>query len=252
MKSSLYKAIILDADGTIMPARYDALPSETVTKALRKAAQKIHVCIATSRPHKDIKNVLDHLNLPGFSIINGGSQIIDSKTRKIIWEMPLKSKDVRLVYDILKNEIKVPFWFNDGNVDIFIPPQKIPRKVFQIYIRAKFKNSIADSIIDKISHIPGIAIHKVPSWDKGFFDLIITHALATKQHGIFELSKLLGVKTNDMIGVGDGYNDFPLLLSCGLKVAMGNAVSELKEIADYIAPGVEEDGLVDVIERFVF
>jgi hydroxymethylpyrimidine pyrophosphatase-like HAD family hydrolase len=32
---------------------------------------------------------------------------------------------------------------------------------------------------------------------------------------------------------------------------MGNAVPELKKIADYIAPSVENDGVIDVMERFV-
>lgn len=40
-------------------------------------------------------------------------------------------------------------------------------------------------------------------------------------------------------------------MACGLKVAMGNAVQDLKEIADYIAPSVDEDGIADVIEKFV-
>ena len=62
---------------------------------------------------------------------------------------------------------------------------------------------------------------------------------------------MLNIKTDEIIGIGDGYNDFPLLMACGLKVAMGNAVEELKAIADYIAPSVEEDGVVDVINKFV-
>lgn len=76
-------------------------------------------------------------------------------------------------------------------------------------------------------------------------------AQAIKQHGILEVAEMLGISTHEIIGVGDGYNDFPLLMACGLKVAMGNAVSDLKEIADYIAPTVEEDGVADVIEEFV-
>jgi len=40
-------------------------------------------------------------------------------------------------------------------------------------------------------------------------------------------------------------------MACGLKVAMGNATEDLKEIADYIAPTVDEDGVADVIEKFV-
>lgn len=40
-------------------------------------------------------------------------------------------------------------------------------------------------------------------------------------------------------------------MASGLKVAMGNAVDDLKAIADYIAPSVNEDGIVDVIEKFI-
>lgn len=40
-------------------------------------------------------------------------------------------------------------------------------------------------------------------------------------------------------------------MACGLRVAMGNAVDDLKAIADYIAPSVDDDGLAEVIEKFI-
>ena len=49
----------------------------------------------------------------------------------------------------------------------------------------------------------------------------------------------------------DYRNDFPLLMASGLRVAMGNAFSDLKEIAHYIAPSVQQDGVADVIQKFV-
>jgi hydroxymethylpyrimidine pyrophosphatase-like HAD family hydrolase len=81
--------------------------------------------------------------------------------------------------------------------------------------------------------------------------VVISNSLATKQHGIIEVARLLNISTKDIIGVGDGYNDFPLLLACGLKIAMGNANEELKKIADFVAPSVEEDGVATVIEKFI-
>lgn len=227
------------------------MPSKKVTKALTKASKYINVCLATSRPYKDIYHIFDHLNLSGYSIINGGAQIIDVSSRSFVWEQPMLIKDVKAAIDILQREGNIPFWLNDGYKDIRIFTPALPKKIFQIYVGANFTNDMADAIIAKISHLPTIAAHKVPSWNKGFFCIIITHALATKQHGIFEVAKLLDIKTHDMIGIGDGYNDFPLLMACGLKIAMGNAVSELKEIADYIAPPVEDDGVVDIIQRFI-
>jgi len=62
---------------------------------------------------------------------------------------------------------------------------------------------------------------------------------------------MVKIKPQEIIGVGDGPNDYPLLMGSGFKVAMGNAVPELKEIADFIAPSVEEDGVATVIEKFV-
>ncbi len=245
-----YKAIILDVDGTIIPNQKNGMPSLNVTKSLAKAAKHINICLATSRPYKDIVYILDHLHFTGYAIINGGSQIIDSQ-RNFVWEQPMDPEDVQAIVTILKLENVGNTWLSDGKIDIPLSSSAIPERIFQFYISKNFTVSQADELIEKLSHIPNISPHKVPSWTKGFFCVIITHALATKQHGVFEVAKLLGIKTSAMIGVGDGYNDFPLLLACGLKVAMGNAVPELKDIADYIAPTVEQDGVVDIITKFI-
>ena len=62
---------------------------------------------------------------------------------------------------------------------------------------------------------------------------------------------MIGVDAGSMVAAGDSYNDMPLLQVCGLGIAMGNAPDELKAIADYVAPPVEEDGLAVAIEQFI-
>ena len=54
-----------------------------------------------------------------------------------------------------------------------------------------------------------------------------------------------------MVGMGDSYNDYPLFTACGYKIAMGNAPDELKEIADFIAPTVENNGTVVALEHLI-
>ncbi|MEK9178778.1 MAG: HAD hydrolase family protein, partial [Patescibacteria group bacterium] len=98
----------------------------------------------------------------------------------------------------------------------------------------------------------GLAIVKAAAFKgREFFDVYISNGSATKQHAVLKLAEILGIKTNEMIGIGDHYNDFPLLMACGLKVAMEDSVEDLKAIADYVAPSVDEDGVADVIEKFV-
>ena len=108
-----------------------------------------------------------------------------------------------------------------------------------------------EALRKRIDGIPTVSVHILPSWTKRKWTISISHTKATKQHAIFEVAKILGIDTHEIIAIGDGGNDLPLLMACGLKVAMGNAVEDLKEIADYVAPSVEEDGVAHVIEKFV-
>ena len=43
-----------------------------------------------------------------------------------------------------------------------------------------------------------------------------------------------------------------LLSTAGFSVAMGNAPEEIKAIADYVTLDVEEHGLADAINKFIF
>ena len=45
-------------------------------------------------------------------------------------------------------------------------------------------------------------------------------------------------------------NDYEILKAAGTGIAMGNAVSELKEIADYVTADIEEDGIFKACRYF--
>jgi len=92
---------------------------------------------------------------------------------------------------------------------------------------------------------------KVVAYHEGCVALQITHKNATKHHAALKIAEFLNIKSNEMIGVGDGYNDFDLFKACGLRIAVGNAVDELKLMADYVAPDVKEDAIAHIIEKFV-
>ncbi len=66
-----------------------------------------------------------------------------------------------------------------------------------------------------------------------------------------QLSKILNVSQSKIVGVGDGYNDYPLLIACGYKIAMDNAPNHLKKIADLIVPTVTGDGLVTALNKTI-
>lgn len=243
---------MLDLDGTTIPGKTKAMPSARVKDAIEKASKKLHVGVVTGRPLFITKHLLSHLAITAPSIVNGGAQIIDPKTNDIIWKKLIPSSEVRGILSVLEKynkEILVQST-DVPDDDVFYKPSQEVSNVLTIQL-VDIPLEQGDEIIEQLKQFKDVAIHRMFGWEKGTEWLQICHAEATKQHGIWEVAKLLGIETHEIIGVGDGYNDFPLLMACGLKVAMGNAVPELKAIADYIAPTVDDDGVADVIEKYI-
>ncbi len=238
---------MLDLDGTTIPNKSDGRPSQKVIKTIKIAREKLHVGAVTGRPYIFAKDIMQDLSLSGPSIVSGGGMIIDPSSEEILWRKPIDSENIEKVYKLLK-EVAIPFWVKTENVENEIT--KGTNEQFSISIR-DIPEEKAYVIENKLKNIPQITMHKLVGWKSGTVWLQVTHIDATKQYGIFEVAKILGIRTHEIIGVGDGYNDFPLLMACGLRVAMGNAVPELKAIADYVAPTVEDDGVADVIEKFI-
>lgn len=55
----------------------------------------------------------------------------------------------------------------------------------------------------------------------------------------------------EMIAIGDGFNDLSMIQYAGLGVAMANAQEIVRQNADYITLSNEEDGVAAVVEKFI-
>lgn len=71
----------------------------------------------------------------------------------------------------------------------------------------------------------------------------LTVAGMDKVNAIEALLEHLGVDRADTIAFGDAENDLQMVRFCGVGVAMGNAVEELKAVSDDITDHVAADGL---------
>ncbi len=64
-----------------------------------------------------------------------------------------------------------------------------------------------------------------------------------KSIGMQQIMNAAGIEREDTIAFGDAANDLNMLLFAGCGVAMGNAVPEVKEAADYITSDIDDDGI---------
>ena len=244
-----FKVIIFDIDGTAIIHSFYGRPSKALIRVVKKAQNQALVSAATGRSFPAAREIFQQLNLKSPCVISGGTQIADPKTENILWQIQLSKNQVKqiiqvcLPYDyeiLLSNELK-------GKPAI---EKLINRKEGIVYIMA-VKPKDVDILIEKLNKISGVVVHKTASWNIGNIDLHVTNVKATKKHAIEKLIEIFGVNKEEVIGVGDSFNDLPIFEAVGFKVAMGHAPNELKDKADFIAPSIKEDGLVTVIKKFI-
>jgi len=63
--------------------------------------------------------------------------------------------------------------------------------------------------------------------------------------------ELLGLTPDQVMTIGDNFNDVEMIQYAGTGIAMGNAPADVQAIADWVAPTVAQHGVAVAIEKFV-
>lgn len=66
---------------------------------------------------------------------------------------------------------------------------------------------------------------------------------SSKAKGLRRLCRYFQCDMQNCIAFGDSMNDMDIIKEAGLGIAMGNALDELKDLADYITSRIDEDGI---------
>lgn len=82
-------------------------------------------------------------------------------------------------------------------------------------------------------------------------DLEVTHVLADKWRALQDLGSRLGISEEEIMTLGDGDNDRPMLRGAGYSAAMGNAPDIVKKEADIVTLDNEHDGAALAIRNAV-
>ena len=65
----------------------------------------------------------------------------------------------------------------------------------------------------------------------------------SKAKGLRMVCDYFGSTMEEAYGFGDSMNDYEIIQAVGVGVAMGNGDPRLKEVADYVAPHIRDDGI---------
>lgn len=265
-----YKMIVLDLDDTLL--KNDGTISRKTKKTLKKAQEDgVKVVLASGRPTFAIASVANALELEkygGYIISYNGARIIECKSRKELYAANITREEVQELYQMSQeNEAYIQTYIGDNiiasqsnkftdiekqitGMEIIIPDD------FSSYVQQEVVKVIVLQEPERLKELekqwkPLVENKLYMTISKPFF-LEFMNLEVDKGKSILRLGKMLGIDAEEIIAIGDSYNDITMIQAAGLGVAMGNAVETVKEIANYIMEDNEHDGVAAVVEKFIW
>jgi HAD superfamily hydrolase (TIGR01484 family) len=278
------KAVLFDIDNTLVGNEDPSLPSANFQHYATELAATLPIGLATARPLAKAKHILDACNMKGLSIFCNGAQIYDGSQNAVVVEHTIPSS---VAVDICKRLQKenIFHWVLDDSVDHFwrgsvaggtstslgtysravdlwekhsadhqLVEDYVPEKPM-VLVASHVSRSQKDALLDyaktfAAQDVVALVAHEVVLDDgSNAFDLFFTHKHSNKKDALQKLSELLSVPAEHIMAVGDGHNDKVIIEHVGYGVAMGNAVSEVKETARFITANWDEDGAAAVLAK---
>lgn len=263
------KALVLDIDGTLTNSAKEITPAtKCAIQNLMKRGQK--VILASGRPTPGMRRYEEELELDrygGYLLSFNGARIVDCRTGEIVYQRVLPLTLLPGLFHFAKK--------NGCGLITYLGNEVI--SAFPI-----------DKYVEIEARINGLPVRKVPNFTE-FVDFDINKCLMTadpekaellekelqekygnmasiyrsepyfieimprdvdKASSLDKMLPAIGVKRENTVCCGDGFNDISMIRYAGVGVAMGNAQQAVKESADYITATNDEDGLIQVIEKF--
>lgn len=267
---------ISDLDGTLL--NQSAKLSEYTINTLNSLITKgLNFSIATARlPEPAFKMMADvKLNIP--IILMNGALIYDTDKKKYAKINRILPKNVETVIQSI-NDFDITGFMHELRGEEFITYHKTSKsKSTPNYIMDRIKrlnskelneglssissdNIIYFTLIDSKERLepihdllrdqPGLnqTLYK-NIYNPDFWFLEIYSDKASKEKAVNYLKETYDF--NQIVGFGDNNNDLPMFEACDIKVAVKNAIPEIKDIVNHICDTNENDGVVRWLEENV-
>lgn len=270
------RAIFIDLDGTLFDNRKEvSARNKRAIKATMDAGHEVVLCTARSVPF--VKVLMGELGLR-YAVCCCGGIVYDGEEDRILFEKTLPTEILEQVLKLAEDyeyAVSLPAGkrtfrnyeespkrdrYSD-EMEVFTEPlEEFLKKVRPAYL-SLYSFSFADfrklylDFVEAGVEIESIAKELVendprprPGIHKGVYYIEMTAPNISKGSGLRFMLEHLGLGRESAVAIGDSYNDLSMFRECDTRVAMGNAIVALKEVATHVVARNEDDGVAEFLE----
>ena len=264
-----YKMLAVDLDGTLTNNKRQITP-HTLNTLLTLQQKGVKIVLASGRPVYGILPPAKQLMLhqyAGYILAYNGGQIIRCDTQQTISKTTIPPAYYSLIYERSKEHHFIIFTYHHEYIisedagDPCVQHSAFVNKMDALTVQ-HFPDALTFPVQKFIiagNPQPLAQLEcKLKTELKGklnvfrsepFFLEIVPNGI-DKAAALNILLQHAHLTPNQLVAIGDGYNDLTMIRLAGLGVAMANAQHPLKQEADYITTSNEKDGVALVVEKF--
>lgn len=270
----MIKLVTSDLDETLLGSD-GSISNENIEKINKLKDLGIKFVPNTGRGFTSLVPLLKKLNLydesDEYVISYNGGAIVENKNFRVIETDELSWKQASDIFEVTKKEndfdthiytLKDVYIHNVKQDDLdYLTSRGVNPKFLDEDNLDKLKNEKIIKVItmtsdpDKLSYIKDKVMNEVG------FDLQFSYSSnrytefnqigVNKGEAIKKLSNQLGIKQDEIMAIGDNYNDLDMLKYAGLSVGVSNSVEPVKEVVQYVTKGNFVNGVSEAIDKFI-
>lgn len=274
------KVIIMDVDGTLFSSN-KIITEKTKTALLQAQANGIRLVAASGRPTAGLLKLGKELQMDkhnGLFVSYNGSKVIDCQTMKTLFNEPLKVAEGKAVLEHLKQFEVCPMIDRDNYMyvnNVYAAPIHLNGQPFNIIKHEARGGNFLLCEKSDLAEFLDYEVNKIltagePQYLRDHYQEMMepfkeslncmftadfyfefTAGGIDKARALDTVLRSMAYAPEQLIAFGDGMNDLSMIRYAGTGVAMGNAVPELKGIAQYITGTNDEDGIAEALFHFI-
>ncbi|WP_030782769.1 HAD family hydrolase [Streptomyces sp. NRRL S-920] len=258
-----YALIATDLDGTLL--RGDDTVSDRSRRALAAAGEGgARHLVVTGRPAPRVRSLLGDLGYAGLAVCGQGAQLYDAGAHRMVWSVTLDRELAEVALGKIEAEVGQVFAAVDQDgvdgLTLIEPGYEMPHPTLPA-VRVPGRDVLWEVPISKVLvRHPTLTDDELAEVARGAVDSLATVTMSgpgtvelqpcgvTKATGLALAAGRMGLTAADTVAFGDMPNDIPMFRWAAHGVAMANAHSELKAVADELTRSNEEDGVAVFLE----
>ena len=269
------KLVASDLDGTLLNKNKEITPR--LFDALKKLDELgIYFVPSSGRPFGTVPQAIKELPFLKYVITSNGATIYDATEKKNIIENYLTPEAVDAVIEIARELPVITEYFIEGKAYIAkkVYDDLTPFDLTESHV-TYIKNSRTpvedfwdemkrnNTVLENINLVFRDMELRKKTWDRlkalGLASVTaattknieITSLYATKAKALEKLCEVLGFTRENVLAMGDGDNDMPMIQFAGIGVAMANGEEHIKQAADIIADDCNDFGAAKILEQII-